>query len=288
MITVDADLSISLLEDTQDPPFDIQLSGSGSTLTVRISDPARLPVGDRRQLRELTAFADALAAEGARVRVVGPDGPIIEFGDVSPTMLGRLLSGSGRVRLGSPKVLRTLGSRASRRTTPLVPAVAPMLRPLLPMIRRGSRMSVTTTHYARGAGRPRLIYTREAEVWDGSPPQIFELQQDSVLLGSASSCDLVLPGIADVHAEIRHDDNDEYVVFAREPIGGGSQAMALEPTMGRVLRTGSRLTIGTWRLAFFREEYADHGRPYGGRRGGEYAYQRRQPPRNEIMGDRST
>ncbi len=47
----------------------------------------------------------------------------------------------------------------------------------------------------------------------------------------------------------------------------------------QVLRTGARVDVGAHSLAFFREEYADHGRPYGGREGGEIGHQRSQPPR---------
>ena len=51
---------------------------------------------------------------------------------------------------------------------------------------------------------------------------------------------------------------------------------------GRILRTGARIELGPWRMGFFREEFADHGRPYGGRVGGELARQKRQPgPRGE-------
>lgn len=221
------------------------------------------------------------------MQVVGPDGLIIEFGAVNAGVLGRLFSGSSHIRLGSPEVRRVLGLRSSKKATLPIPPIAPMLRPLLPMIRRGGHLPVTTTHYARGAGRPRLIFTREADVWDGSPPGIFELTGDAILLGSAPSCDLVLPCLAEVHAEIRHVDDDEYVVFPREAIGGGAQDPAIKAKTGRILRAGARLIIGDWRLAFFREEYADHGRPYGGRQGGELSQQRRQPSRNEIMGKRS-
>jgi hypothetical protein len=37
-------------------------------------------------------------------------------------------------------------------------------------------------------------------------------------------------------------------------------------------------------LTFVREEYADHGRPYGGRIGGELGRQRRQPSRERLQG----
>jgi hypothetical protein len=46
-----------------------------------------------------------------------------------------------------------------------------------------------------------------------------------------------------------------------------------------ILRTGARIDVGGHSLSFFREEHADHGRPYGGRSGGEIGHQRRQPPR---------
>ena len=47
-----------------------------------------------------------------------------------------------------------------------------------------------------------------------------------------------------------------------------------------VLRTGSRVELGRWRtLVFVREEWADHGRPHGGRIGGELGHQRPQGPR---------
>ena len=43
-------------------------------------------------------------------------------------------------------------------------------------------------------------------------------------------------------------------------------------------------------MSFYREEYADHGRPYGGRAGGEIGHQRPQPARRRPAGgvDRMT
>ena len=45
------------------------------------------------------------------------------------------------------------------------------------------------------------------------------------------------------------------------------------------LRTGSRFTVGPWELVFAREEFADHGRPFGGRLGGEFSDQPLQEAR---------
>ena len=52
----------------------------------------------------------------------------------------------------------------------------------------------------------------------------------------------------------------------------------------QILRTGSRVDLGEWTFTFSREEYADHGRPYGGRIGGELGHQRPQPatPRRQA------
>jgi hypothetical protein len=54
------------------------------------------------------------------------------------------------------------------------------------------------------------------------------------------------------------------------------------PVTEALLRTGARVDVGGHHLAFVREEYADHGRPFGGRIGGELGYQRPQPPREEM------
>jgi hypothetical protein len=51
----------------------------------------------------------------------------------------------------------------------------------------------------------------------------------------------------------------------------------------RILRTGCRLEVGDWVLVFARDEHADHGRPYGGRIGGELGHQRPQPAREELQ-----
>ena len=45
-------------------------------------------------------------------------------------------------------------------------------------------MRVTTTHYAWGAGRPRLIFTVDAAQWDGVAPKIYDLTADKVTIGS--------------------------------------------------------------------------------------------------------
>ncbi len=39
----------------------------------------------------------------------------------------------------------------------------------------------------------------------------------------------------------------------------------------RVLRTGNRVEMGPWTFTYAREESADHGSPFGGHEGGEFA-----------------
>jgi hypothetical protein len=109
------------------------------------------------------------------------------------------------------------------------------------------------------------------------------LLPDVTVIGSAESADLVLPGLDAVHARIVHDDRDEYVLYVtgNEP---HTQPTLLDgrPNAGRILRTGALISLGSWRLAFFREEFADHGRPFGGRDGRKFPVQRQQIERRTV------
>ena len=109
-------------------------------------------------------------------------------------------------------------------------------------------------------------------------PREFDLLPDGTTIGSGAEADLQLEGLSPVHAEIRHTKDDEYVLY---PIGELSGSSRLADAGGRkdggqVLRTGTRIELGKWKMAYFREEFADHGRPYGGRVGGELARQKPQ------------
>lgn len=136
----------------------------------------------------------------------------------------------------------------------------------------------TTTHDAWGAGHPRLIVTGD------DFHHVFALDEDHVRIGSAEGCHLRLEGAAPLHAEVHHDGADEYVLVLHGPANTSTAAIPLPALAaeGEVLRTGAQFTIGRWRLVFARDESADHGRPYGGRAGGEGAHQRRQPPRPDY------
>jgi hypothetical protein len=100
-------------------------------------------------------------------------------------------------------------------------------------------------------------------------------------IGSAPDCEIRVPGVAAVHAEVRHDDLDEFVLvhLARDGVTRVNGA----PVERQVLRTGSRVEVGELTLVYQREEYADHGRPFGGRIGGELGHQRSQPAQERVV-----
>lgn len=137
----------------------------------------------------------------------------------------------------------------------------------------------TTTHAEWGAGNPRLRITRDDERTE------FALEADEVRIGSAAGNELRLTETDPVHATITHDDRDEYVLTMH-----GDGEMSANPTAvathpgdaSQTLRTGARFTAGPWTFVFAREEFADHGRPFGGRKGGEYSDQPLQPPRPDY------
>jgi len=107
---------------------------------------------------------------------------------------------------------------------------------------------------------------------------VFRLRKDVTTIGSDPGCDIRLAGLDPFEAEVRHDAADEFVVVR---LGHrGTTRVNGAPVDTALLRTGSRLEIGDWTMSFSREEYADHGRPYGGRVGGEIGHQRPQPVRH--------
>ncbi|MDX2400627.1 FHA domain-containing protein [Microbacterium algeriense] len=139
-----------------------------------------------------------------------------------------------------------------------------------------------TTHAEYGAGNPRLRIT------NGEDRTEFAIETESVRIGSAEGNELRIAGIDPVHAEIVHDERDEYVVtlHGEGEMNSNPGADATHPgERTETLRTGSRFTAGPWEFVFARDEFADHGRPYGGRLGGEFSDQPLQPPRPDYAGD---
>lgn len=142
-----------------------------------------------------------------------------------------------------------------------------------------------TTHAAWGSGDPRLRITREDERDE------YRIEADVVRIGSAAGNELRLADTDPVHATITHDDRDEYVLelHGEGEMNASDGVDATHPgARTETLRTGARFTAGPWTLVFARDEYADHGRPYGGRKGGEYSDQPLQPPRPDYSGAAET
>jgi len=135
----------------------------------------------------------------------------------------------------------------------------------------------TTTHAGWGAGHPRLLVTSEYDRY------VHEISGDVTRIGSSTDVDVVLTAADPLHATVTHDQTDEYLLtmFGHGETNARTRAGAGEDR-SEILRTGAHFTAGPWRLVFARDEYADHGRPYGGRQGGEFAHQRRQPPRPDY------
>lgn len=129
--------------------------------------------------------------------------------------------------------------------------------------------TVTTTHADWGAGHPRILATSDHERY------VHEIACDVTHIGSADESDLRLSATDSLHAKILHDPTDEYVLTM---VGEGATSSGRH----EVLRTGAHFTAGPWSLVFLRDEFADHGRPYGGRIGGEAGHQRPQRPRPDY------
>lgn len=135
----------------------------------------------------------------------------------------------------------------------------------------------TTTHAERGAGEPHLRITSP----EGDRSRL-ELVDERTTIGSGAECSLVIAGADPVHATIVHDERDEYVLTLHgEGLMNANPAEGIAGDRSEILRTGARFTVADWILVFGREEFADHGRPFGGREGGELDDQPPQPARPE-------
>ena len=109
------------------------------------------------------------------------------------------------------------------------------------------------------------------------------MRSDVTTIGSDPGCHVVLEGLEPLHAQVLHDEDDELVLLRAE---GRPEATRVNgaPVDRALLRTAARVDLGRWTLTYFREEFADHGRPYGGRVGGELGHQRPQPERPQRRG----
>lgn len=276
---VDADLRFSLAEPSGGGTSGtVQAAGTELKVTLSSLDA---PLWQRMpSLHQVRPLAKVLAEQGLTIVVEGPQGPVATLGAVKRSRTQQLVTRSAHIRLGKIRALAPLVRHGRRSKAPgisLLPPATPL--PLLPTVKRRIVRRITTTHHTRGSGRPRLIFVQDSTSWDGQVPREFNLVGERMSIGSGPSADLQLPGLDPIHAEIVHNERDEYVLVRHGTVSGSFGPAGLS-----VLRTGARLQMGQWCLAYFREEFADHGRPFGGRSGGEFAYQRPQlDPRTGLM-----
>lgn len=256
-----------------------RLSGSvhaaGSEVVLTVDALPGLGGTSIRSLRLLARrLSGVLSREGVslRVRTSAGDQLLVGHG-VRGGLLARLVTGSSRTKIIAwGAVVGAVRGRASGvGLSTLLPPSTPV--PLSPTFRRRLH-SVRTTHDPAGGGRPRLYFAAPLD-HPGEPPRVFHLPPDDAVIGSAETCELSVPGLRDQHALIRRTSGDEYTI---EPAGPGADVRVAGATITgpTVLRTGTRVELNGWRMSYFREEFADHGRPYGGRIGGEAGYQRPQ------------
>jgi hypothetical protein len=274
---VEADLSFHV-EVPDREPVTGSLTGRDSNLTLAVSDPAGFAgAADAASLRRV---ADELADVGVRLRVIDGDGvPLLHIGAVWAPWWQRLVTRSAHMRIAGLRGLVAGGrGRLQRVAAPaltdlgLVPPSTPY--PLSPTFLRRPVKRVTTTHDPGRGGGPRLVELPAEGVRRSDHP-VHWLQQERTTIGSDAGCDIVLIDLAGLHAEVVHDDRDEFVLVAHHP----EVRVQGQRVTERILRTSARIELGVRMLTFVREEYADHGRPHGGRIGGELGRQRPQPPR---------
>lgn len=251
---------------------------SGNRVTIHSDDI--LSLAGQPSRAEVRRMADQLARLGLAVEVSGPDGTIVTLGAVTSPLLHRLVTRSRHMQLGSlSRVLRAVVARR-----PSAPGAVDLVSsglppgtpwPPLPVMRRRVRPVTTTHDPVGGRGHPRLYLSDTSDPGAERRVGVFALPLDGVTIGSAEGSGLRLAGVDDLQAEIVRTDDDEYVLVARSSrvlsTVGGMQLPR------QALRTGSRIQLGPWRLSYVRDEFADHGRPYGGRIGGELGRQRPQP-----------
>ncbi|WP_137294409.1 FHA domain-containing protein [Nocardioides dongxiaopingii] len=279
--SVAADLSFELDRPGQ-PPVRGHLTGSANRLTLDVDEPGAFAgSGDAGVVR---AAGAALAARGLTVRVVSGDLHLITLGAVRVPWWQRRVTRSRHIRLGSVRGAWTAARSRAGGAESVLPDAAMLppttLWPIVPTFVRPVRRSPTTTHDPARGGSPRLVLEKE-RLWAGERQPVYWLEGDRTTIGSGPDCDVRLPGLLDLHAVVRHDDDDEFVVLSR---GGLTRVHGAAVTGRQVLRTGARLEVGEHVLAFYREEHADHGRPHGGRIGGELGRQLPQDPRPSHRG----
>ncbi len=134
---------------------------------------------------------------------------------------GRAISGSTHIRLGHLTTLLSEAKQRERGDGFQLPLPPPTLFPLVPTLNRRAPRRVTTTHYLPGSGRPRLIFAVGDGDWDAADHEssiCFPTGRRSAPIPVPTSASKVLKAI---HAEVRRNEDDEYVLYSYGATGGG-------------------------------------------------------------------
>ncbi len=283
-LRLDADLTFTSTAADGSTGFTGSVTAHGGMIDVTVSDLVTVDTGTRALARQL---ARSLARRGLRLALHSPEGTVVTLGDVRAPWWQRLVTRSAYIRLGNVRNVRRLGigTLASRRerTPAAVGVPPPTLLPVFPTLSNLGRRPVTTTHDPRGGGSPRLVFALTPWPRAGDVPRVEYLLQQLTTIGSAEECDIRIAGLEPLHAVVERTDHDEYLLT--HAASNGTSTVAGVRAQGSLLRTGAGIQLDGTRMTYFREEYADHGRPYGGRLGGEIGHQRPQPtPRRRKPG----
>jgi len=284
-LQLEADLSFRCTLPDGSPGVTGSVTADGPTINVVVTGP--LAVAGKSSRLLVRQVAEALAKRRLRIIVRGPGGTIIAFGDVPVPRWQRLLTRSPHIRLGNVREVRRMLKRPTtavrgRRPAPVVFPPLTMF-PLFPTVSTLGLRPVTTTHDPRGGGMPRVIFASRPQPRVGELPRVEHLTKDRTTFGSSDTCDVTIAGLQPMHAVIERTEADEYLLT--HLASQGTSTVAGVPAQRSLLRTGARIALGATQLTYFREEYADHGRPFGGRQGGEIGYQRPQAtPRQRRQG----
>ncbi len=258
----------------------VHVRAQGTRIDIEIDNPRGLV--DLRGRRWAAGIADQLARDGLCVSVVWRGKELVRMGtSVHAPLWQRRLTGSRNIRVRKLRrfvraATPSFGSGTALPGANLLPPATPV--PLFPTLIAPTPTEVTTTHDPYGGGDPRLVVPAGPWPWDEA--QVHHLRHGVTTIGSHPDNDIVLALASPFQAEVRRDEFDEYVLVH---LGGELPTRVHGARVSRsVLRTGSRVQVGDAVLAYVRAEYADHGRPHGGRLGGEVGHQRPQPPLRSV------
>ena len=276
---IEADLSVDL-EIAGRPTVHARLHGRANRLLLEVDDPGAF--AGTRDAPVVRALAESLAGAGRG----DPGGEPRSAPRLARRRQRAVVAAAGhrvatdparqrprRAHLGPLPVPQHRGGAPGRIDAAADDAVAAgaHLRPA----RAGG--AITTTHDPARGGSPRLVLAKEA-VWAGERQPVFPLQERTTI---GSDARLRHPP-ARTRARSTPSSSTTSATSTSSPRSAAPTRVHGAFVDRQLLRTGARIEVGGHCLVFHREEYADHGRPYGGRIGGEAGHQIPQPPREAL------